>query len=190
MPDCVRVETGDKIGQFRQGLNARLKNRRARPTTGPRTAADFHDFFRTTTSRTIRATSRSSSPTTAGSTSQGSSQAVPVKYFAGFYITGWDKVGNNPECADNEPHPWYPSGYRKSLDNGDVWGHFINVVVFSASGTPDDNSATSTRSAPASPFSSSDEPSERRPRGSVSLSAVERGDGADEAVSEGRRVRS
>ena len=70
--------------------------------------------------------------------SQGSSQAVPVKYFAGFYITGWDKNGNNPECADNEPHPWYPSGYRKSLDNGDVWGHFINVVVFSASGTPDD----------------------------------------------------
>ena len=64
-------------------------------------------------------------------TSQGSSQAVPVKYFAGFYITGWDKNGNNPECADNEPHPWYPSGYRKSLDNGDVWGHFINVVVFS-----------------------------------------------------------
>ena len=71
--------------------------------------------------------------------SQGSSQAVPVKYFAGFYITGWDKNGNNPECADNEPHPWYAPGYRKSLDNGDVWGHFINVVVFSAGGTPDDN---------------------------------------------------
>ena len=34
--------------------------------------------------------------------------------------------------------PGTRSGYRKSLDNGDVWGHFINVVVFSAAGTPDD----------------------------------------------------
>ena len=69
----------------------------------------------------------------------GSSSAVPVKYFAGFYITGWDKTSNNPPCADNEPHPWYSPGYRRSLDNGDVWGHFINVVVFSGSGQGSDD---------------------------------------------------
>ena len=69
----------------------------------------------------------------------GSSSAVPIKYFAGFYITGWDKTGNNPPCADNEPHPWYSPGYRRSLDNGDVWGHFINVVAFSASGAGSDD---------------------------------------------------
>ena len=55
-----------------------------------------------------------------------------------YWNLSWDKNGNNPECPDDEPHPWYAPGYRKSLDNGDVWGHFINVVVFSAGGTPDD----------------------------------------------------
>jgi len=139
VPDCVRVETGDKIGQFRQGLTARFKNPSCTPNNWPEDPAEFHDFFTTY--------DFASDPryvplivTDYGAfTSQGSSQAVPVKYFAGFYVTGWDKVGNNPECADNEPHPWYPSGYRKSLDNGDVWGHFINVVLFSAGGTPDQN---------------------------------------------------
>ena len=139
VPDCVRVEPGDKIGQFRQGLNSRLKNPSCAPNNWPEDPADFHDFF-TTYDFANDARYVTLIVTDFGAfTGQGSSQAVPVKYFAGFYITGWDKVGNAPECADNEPHPWYPSGYRKSLDNGDVWGHFINVVVFSASGTPDDN---------------------------------------------------
>ena len=68
----------------------------------------------------------------------GGSEAVPVKYFAGFYVTGWDIVGGAPGCPDNEPHPWYGTTYRKSLDNGDVWGHFINIVVFSSSGRGND----------------------------------------------------
>ena len=46
---------------------------------------------------------------------------IPIKYFAGFYVTGWDVVGNVKPCLDNDPHPWYGSTYRKSLDNGDVW---------------------------------------------------------------------
>jgi hypothetical protein len=138
VPDCVRVETGDKIGQFRQGLTTRLKNPSCAPNNWPQDPADFHDFFahhdfaNDPRYVTLIVTDYGTFM------SQGSSQAVPVKYFAGFYITGWDKTGNNPDCADNEPHPWYPAGYRKSLDNGDVWGHFINVVLFSASGTPDD----------------------------------------------------
>ena len=138
-PDCVRVETGDKIGQFRQGLSARLKNPSCTSNNWPEDRADFPDFFQDYDFAndpryvTLIVTDHGAFM------SQGSSQAVPVKYFAGFYVTGWDKVGNNPECADNEPHPWYPAGYRKSLDNGDVWGHFINVVVFSAGGAPDDN---------------------------------------------------
>ena len=65
---------------------------------------------------------------------QGSgSTNVPVKYFAGFYATGWDVGAQNNGCPDNDPHPWY-SG-RKSLDNGDVWGHFVNIVIFSSAGT-------------------------------------------------------
>jgi hypothetical protein len=139
VPDCVRVETGDKIGQFRQGLTARLKNPTCTPNNWPERAADIHDFFTTYDFANDPRYVTLIVTDYGAFTSQGSSQAVPVKYFAGFYITGWDKTGNNPECADNEPHPWYPSGYRKSLDNGDVWGHFINVVVFSAGGKPDDN---------------------------------------------------
>jgi hypothetical protein len=139
VPDCVRVETGDKIGQFRQGLTARLKNPSCTPNNWPEDPAEYHDFFTTYDFANDPRYVTLIVTDYGAFTSQGSSQAVPVKYFAGFYITGWDKVGNNPECADNEPHPWYPSGYRKSLDNGDVWGHFINVVVFSAGGTADDN---------------------------------------------------
>jgi hypothetical protein len=136
-PDCVRVEPGDKIGQFRQGLDARLKNPTCAPNNWPESLSDFPDFFQQIDSTndpryvTLIVTDYGTFQ------SQGSSQAVPVKYFAGFYITGWDKIGNNPPCSDNEPHPWYPAGYRKSLDNGDVWGHFINVVIFSSTGKSD-----------------------------------------------------
>jgi hypothetical protein len=139
VPDCVRVEPGDKIGQFRQGLNSRLKTPSCAPNNWPEDLEDFHDFFTTYDFANDPRYVTLIVTDYGAFTGQGSSQAVPVKYFAGFYVTGWDKVGNAPECADNEPHPWYPSGYRKSLDNGDVWGHFINVVVFSASGTPDEN---------------------------------------------------
>jgi hypothetical protein len=60
-----------------------------------------------------------------------------VKYFAGFYVTGWDVNGNVKSCLDNDPHPWYGTKYRQSLDNGDVWGHFVNIVKFSSAGLPD-----------------------------------------------------
>jgi Putative Flp pilus-assembly TadE/G-like len=138
VPDCVRIETGDKIGQFRQGLDARLKTPACAPNNWPERLSDFPDFFSdydfandpryvtlvvTDYGRFLGA---------------GSSEAVPVKYFAGFYITGWDKVGNAAPCSDNEQHPWYGGTYRKSLDNGDVWGHFINVTVFSSAGLSDD----------------------------------------------------
>jgi hypothetical protein len=138
VPDCVRVEPGDKIGQFRQGLTSRLKNPSCKPNNWPDDPGEYQNFFRTYDFANDPRYVTLIVTDYGAFTSQGSSQAVPVKYFAGFYITGWDKNGNNPECADNEPHPWYPSGYRKSLDNGDVWGHFINVVVFSSSGTADD----------------------------------------------------
>jgi hypothetical protein len=139
VPDCVRVETGDKIGQFRHGIAQRFTQPSCAPNNWPEELADFPDFFTkydlandpryVTLVVTDYGTFQAS----------GSSSAVPVKYFAGFYVTGWDKTANNPPCADNEPHPWYSPGYRRSLDNGDVWGHFINVVVFSSSGAGSDD---------------------------------------------------
>ena len=138
-PDCVRVETGDKVGQFRHGIDLRLKTPSCATNNWPDAQSDFPDFF---TSHDFVNDPRyvtlivTDYETFLGA---GSSSAVPIKYFAGFYITGWDKTGNNPPCADNEPHPWYSPGYRRSLDNGDVWGHFINVVTFSASGAGSDD---------------------------------------------------
>ncbi|MBA2642137.1 MAG: hypothetical protein H0U82_04320 [Actinobacteria bacterium] len=136
-PNCVRVETGDKIGQFRQGLSDRFKNPSCAPNNWPESISEYDDF------RINYDLANDPRYVTLIITdygtflSQGSSEAVPVKYFAGFYVTGWDIVGSQPECPDNEPHPWYAPNYRKSLDNGDVWGHFINIT-FSSSGQGND----------------------------------------------------
>jgi hypothetical protein len=137
--DCVRIETGKKLGQFRTGIARRVMTPSCAPNNWPDTLAEFPDFFRNidpdndpryvTLIITDYATFQG----------EGSSGAVPVKYFAGFYITGWDKIGNAAPCADNEPHPWYGSNYRKSLDNGDVWGHFINITLVSAAGSGSDD---------------------------------------------------
>jgi hypothetical protein len=137
--DCVRIEPGDKVGQFRQGINQRLKTPSCAPNNWPDSLADFPDFF--TNHDFVNDPRYVTLIVTDHGTflSQGSSSAVPVKYFAGFYITGWDKTANSLPCPDNEDHPWYSPGYRRSLDNGDVWGHFINVVAFSSSGAGSDD---------------------------------------------------
>ena len=146
-PDCVAVETGDKIGQFRQGLSHRFETPTCHPNNwpqdqgapghGPEDDAAIHDFFANydfaNDPRYVTLIVTDDGRFQA----QGNDQ-VPVKYFAGFYVTGWDVDGNVKPCLDNDPHPWYGSTYRKSLDNGDVWGHFVNIVVFSSSGAGDD----------------------------------------------------
>ena len=63
---------------------------------------------------------------------------MPIKYFAGFYVTGWGRGGQRQALPRQRPHPWYGSSYRKSLDNWDVWGHFVNITLFSASGKGSD----------------------------------------------------
>ncbi|HET9460642.1 MAG TPA: TadE/TadG family type IV pilus assembly protein [Gaiellaceae bacterium] len=146
-PICVAVETGDKIGQFRQGLTKRFENPTCWPNNwpkdqdppgrGPEDDVAIANFFRyideTNDQRyvTLIITDYETFQ------SQGNDQ-VPVKYFAGFYATGWDVVGNVKACLDNDPHPWYGSTYRQSLDNGDVWGHFVNIVKVSSAGLSSD----------------------------------------------------
>jgi hypothetical protein len=146
-PICVAVETGDKIGQFRQGLSQRFETPTCWPNNwpedqppvgrGPEDDEAIRDFFRNHDfANDPRYVTLIVTDVTAFQ-GQGSDQ-VPIKFFAGFYATGWDVVGNVKPCLDNDPHPWYGSSYRKSLDNGDVWGHFINIVVFSSSGRGSD----------------------------------------------------
>ena len=84
-----------------------------------------------------------------------SNTAEPVKYFAGFYATGWD-TGNGSgkpkgcygfpvvnTCGDpnNDRHPFLGclAGTSRAADNGDMWGHFVKFVQFSSNATPSDS---------------------------------------------------
>ena len=133
-PNCVRVETGDKIGPFRKGLDARFETPSCAPNNWPESEAEYdnflldYDFTNDPRYVTLVITDYTAFQ------GSGSSAAVPVKHFAGFYATGWDVEGGGPKCTDNEPHPWYGTTYKRSLDNGDVWGHFVNITVFSSTG--------------------------------------------------------
>jgi Putative Flp pilus-assembly TadE/G-like len=61
----------------------------------------------------------------------GSPQAwLPIRKFATFYITGWDK-NIKPQCPGNEP---FPLKGKQNSDNGAVWGHWINYE--DTAGTP------------------------------------------------------
>jgi hypothetical protein len=68
-----------------------------------------------------------------------------VKYFAGFYVTGWDYSTQTPGCPDpdgpgplrgNDPHPIYGTAYQATkpqLDDGDLWGYFVTAVRWQGS---------------------------------------------------------
>jgi hypothetical protein len=56
---------------------------------------------------------------------------IPIRKFATFYITGWDK-NIAPQCPDNEPFPG--KGKLKNEQNAAVWGHWMNYL--DTSGTP------------------------------------------------------
>jgi hypothetical protein len=55
---------------------------------------------------------------------------LPIRKFATFYVTGWDK-NIKPQCAGNEN---YPGQNKNNSDNGAVWGHWINYT--DTAGTP------------------------------------------------------
>jgi hypothetical protein len=138
-PDCVAVETGDKIGQFRRGLEQRFETPDCFANNWPQEEDEVDGFFDPEGydfANDPRYVTLIITDMTAFQSS-GNDQ-VPVKYFAGFYVTGWDVQGQPKPCLDNDPHPWYGENYRRSLDNGDVWGHFVNLVVFSSTGAGSD----------------------------------------------------
>jgi hypothetical protein len=162
-PICVAAKAG-KVEALQHGLVDRFEDP-CTPNHWPRTQAEADQFFKPVSQGghdfsddpryvTLIITDQSafSSP----------SMHEPVKIFAGFYVTGWDVTqgsgGNKPhgcygfpqnppgsKCGapNNDPHPifgcpgnsQYPGGQKFSTDNGDIWGHWVKQVVFSASGT-------------------------------------------------------
>jgi len=143
--DCVMTETGDKTGQLRDGLHARLETP-CYPNNWPQTPAEAATFFGPdgggygSDPRYVTLIITDNTAFTGAG-----SEPLPVKYFAGFYAVGWDyHPTQSPGCADNFDHPLYgaPGTYNHNLDNGDVWGYFVDIVVFSGGGVPSDDLCT------------------------------------------------
>ena len=147
VPNCVAAKTGDVIA-FTKGLEARFEKPVCTPNNWPedqppagrgiggrRALRDFftnYDFandprYVTLIITDITAFEGSGSTNLRSSTSRASTRP------------GWDISSHTTGCpGENDPHPLFGTGYKKSKDNGDVWGHFVNIVVFSSSGLPND----------------------------------------------------
>jgi hypothetical protein len=114
--NCAAIETGDKVGQLRQGMNDRFASCPANNWTNPGDPTQFPDIQ----PGDPRAISIILVPF--GSFKASGSGYVPIVDFGTFYVTGWDYVGQKP-CPDNEAFPG-PGTDSK----GDLWGHFIKYV--------------------------------------------------------------
>jgi Flp pilus assembly protein TadG len=138
-PICVAAKTGDVIS-FVKGLEARFEKPSCTPNNWPETEDEIDDFFGEDGYDFANDPRYITLIITDITAFEGSgSTNIPVKYFAGFYATGWDVSAHTTGCpGENDPHPIFGTAYKKSKDNGDVWGHFINVVEFSSAGHADD----------------------------------------------------
>jgi hypothetical protein len=157
-PDCVMTEPGDKTGPLRGGLKLRFESP-CTPNHWPDNAAELAEFSGPngySSGNDPRYVTLIITDDTAFGSS--GSDPYPIKYFAGFYVTGWDLQpnGNGPQntkgCPDpdgpsgplkgNDCHPRYGCSYQESVDNGDVWGYFVDIVLQSSAGDPSDELCT------------------------------------------------
>jgi hypothetical protein len=131
-PDCVWTYQGGTVGQFRDGVVARWRSN-TDPALGavpcyrnnwPQTQAQADDFF-----NNIRYADdpRYVSLLVTREYAPGSGrELIPVKYWAGFYVTGWTPHHTQaPACPDNDPAP------AGATTNASLWGYWVNAVVFS-----------------------------------------------------------
>ena len=148
--DCVITQTGNVVSQ-RQGVHERFELPTCVPNNWPDDATEASVFFgpdgggygsdKRYVTLIITDDTAFQSP---------GNHPLPIKYFAGFYVTGWDyHAQQSPGCPDpdgpgplkgNDDHPIYgPLPYQHSLDDGDVWGYFVDIVVFSSEGEPSEH---------------------------------------------------
>jgi hypothetical protein len=129
-PDCAQSKNGN-VSSLRQGISARFEN----PCTpnfwpdAPITQEKIDELVENfdTDPRLVTLF-----VTEFGAFAGTGSTIVPIKYFAGFYVTGWDYSHQTLGCPDNDPHPLYGTAYQTSkpqLDDGDLWGYFVTPVV-------------------------------------------------------------
>jgi Flp pilus assembly protein TadG len=146
--DCAQSKNG-QVSSLRQGLSARFEN----PCTPnywpdapitPQKVQTLVDSFGTDPRMVTLVVTDFGAFASTGST------IIPIKYFAGFYVTGWDYSHQSPGCPDpdgfgplqgNDPHPIYGTAYQQNkphLDDGDVWGYFITPVIPAPAGSASD----------------------------------------------------
>jgi hypothetical protein len=134
-PDCVWTYQGGSVGQFRDGVVARWRSntdpalgqvpcyRNNWPQTQPE-ADDFFDNIRYAGDpRYVSLLVTREYPPGSGR------ELIPVKYWAGFYVTGWTPHHTQaPACPDNDPPP------PGATTNASLWGYWVNLVEFSGPG--------------------------------------------------------
>jgi Flp pilus assembly protein TadG len=159
LPICIAAKNGQV-----QAFQAALYNRFEDPGNGysgcspnrwPKTQAEADQLFKDPDALTDdpRFVTLVITDNTAFSSSN---NAEPVKYFAGFYVTGWDTdngAGKPKGCygyppspgtcgaPNNDAHPFLGclAGKTISADNGDMWGHFYKPVDFSSNAITSDS---------------------------------------------------
>ncbi|HLG09189.1 MAG TPA: hypothetical protein VI409_11035 [Gaiellaceae bacterium] len=132
-PDCAQSKNG-QVSSLRKGLVARLNEPTCQPNnwpdppiTQPKIEQLVANFGSDPRLVTLVVTEFAAFAGTG-------SEIIPIRYFAGFYITGKDVSAQSPRCDDEDPHPLYGLGYKEKLDDGDVWGYFVVQVVYGSSG--------------------------------------------------------
>ena len=125
MPNCVAVANGSAVGPVRQGLDARFGKTAAECSTHPNNWALYQsggDLPPLTDLRYV-VLILTDFDTFGG----GGAGKVPVRRFAGFYVTGWSSASNACNNAGGNEPP--PPGTQASSNKAEVWGHFVNYVA-------------------------------------------------------------
>jgi hypothetical protein len=128
---CVAVANGSAVGPTIQGLDQRFGKIASDCLNHPNKWAVY------------KATGKPPDPddvryvvlvlTDYNTFSGGGAGKVPVRKFAGFYVTGWSSASSSCAAAGgNEPSPNPPPTGNKA----EVWGHFVNYVGPSSNGDP------------------------------------------------------
>ena len=147
--DCAQSKNG-QVSSLRQGISARFESPCTPnywpdpPITPEKIDALMENFDTDKRLVTLLVTEY-------GAFAGTGSTIVPIKYFAGFYITGWDYSHQTPGCPDpdgpfmplrgNDPHPIYGTAYQLNkphLDDGDLWGYFVTPVIPAPAGSASD----------------------------------------------------
>jgi hypothetical protein len=132
-PDCVWTDQGMSVGQFRDGVVARWRSntdpalgqvpcyRNNWPQSQAQADVFFRDFAYVGDPRYVTLlVTREYAPGPGR-------ELIPVKYWAGFYVTGWTHHHvQAPACPDNDPPP------PGASTNASMWGYWVNAVQFTS----------------------------------------------------------